>query len=128
MYMKSRYRISDSEQEIMEELWLQEEPIKQSELLEHMNQKGKHWQRQTMNTLLARLEDKQLVQRDRRMVKALVSCEEYKLLQMEEAIDTLYNGRLGSFVMALTKHRTISKEDAEVLRSMIEKLDQEEKA
>ena len=118
--MKSKYNISDSEREVMEMLWKQKEAIKQSELLTLFAKEGKEWKRQTLNTFLARLEEKELVVRESRMVKAAYTEEEYNCLQMKEAIGQMYGGKLSNFVLAFTKEHGISKEDEEELFRLLQ--------
>lgn len=71
--MKNFYNISEAEQEVMEKLWDQEDSIRQSQLLALFEADGKEWKRQTLNTFLSRLEDKGLVERENRLVKAVYS-------------------------------------------------------
>ncbi|MDE7184370.1 MAG: BlaI/MecI/CopY family transcriptional regulator [Lachnospiraceae bacterium] len=113
--MKSVYDISDAEQEVMEKLWEQEESIKQSRLLSLFAEDGKEWKRQTLNTFLARLEEKGLVEREDRMVRAIFTREEYNLMQMNEALDHMYGGKLSNFVAAFTREKGIDRQEAEEL-------------
>lgn len=118
--MKNKYSISDAEREVLEMLWKQTESIKQSQLLLLFEEDGKEWKRQTLNTFLSRLEEKGLVKRENRMVSAVYGKEEYDCLQMKEAIDNLYGGKLSNFVAAFAKRNTISEEDAEELFNLLE--------
>ncbi|MDE7203232.1 MAG: BlaI/MecI/CopY family transcriptional regulator, partial [Lachnospiraceae bacterium] len=76
---------------------------------------GKAWKRQTLNTFLERLEKKGLVERENRMVKAAYSKEDYHLMQMKEAIDDMYGGKLSNFVAAFAKKNAIDEKEAETL-------------
>lgn len=115
----SNYYMSDAESEVMEKLWEQTESIKQSALLVLFEEDGKAWKRQTLNTFLERLEKKGLVERENRMVKAAYSKEEYHLMQMEEAIDSMYGGKLSNFVAAFAKKNTINEKEAETLMNIL---------
>lgn len=115
----SNYYMSDAESEVMEKLWEQTESIKQSALLVLFEEDGKAWKRQTLNTFLERLEKKGLVERENRMVKAAYSKEEYHLMQMEEAIDSMYDGKLSNFVAAFAKKNTINEKEAETLMNIL---------
>ena len=119
--MKSKYNISDSEREVLEMLWNYPEGIKQSDLLERFINEGKEWKRQTLNTYLARMEEKGLVHRDKRIVRAVYAEQEYNNLQMKEAIDNMYEGKISKFVMAFMSDKRISKDDAKELKSLLEK-------
>lgn len=114
------FNISEAEQEVMEKLWDQEDSIKQSQLLALFEADGKEWKRQTLNTFLSRLEDKGLVERENRMVKAVYSREEYNCMQMKAAIDHMYEGRLSNFVAAFVKKNTVSKNDVKELIRILE--------
>ncbi|MDE6363045.1 MAG: BlaI/MecI/CopY family transcriptional regulator [Lachnospiraceae bacterium] len=113
------YYMSDAESEVMEKLWEQTESIKQSALLTLFVDDGKAWKRQTLNTFLERLEKKGLVERDNRMVKSAYSKEEYHLIQMEEAIDDMYGGKLSNFVAAFAKKNTIDEKETETLMNIL---------
>ena len=56
--MRVSHKITGSEREVMEVLWGRTEPMQTRELLEVMREKGKKWKRQTLNTLLFRLEER----------------------------------------------------------------------
>lgn len=118
--MKRIFDISEAEREVMEKLWDQTEPIKQSNLLALFEADGKQWKRQTLNTFLSRLEGKGLVRRESRMVEVLYSREEYNGIQMKAAIDHMYGGRLSNFVAAFVKENTISESEAEALKKILE--------
>lgn len=113
------YDMSDAESEVMEKLWEQTESIKQSSLLTLFVEDGKAWKRQTLNTFLERLEKKGLVERENRMVKAAYSKEEYRLMQMEEAINDMYGGKLSNFVAAFAKKNTIDEKETEILMNIL---------
>lgn len=123
--MRSKYNISDSEREVMEMLWKQTTEIKQSALLVLFQEEGKEWKRQTLNTFLARLEEKGLVIRQSRMVKAAYTEEEMNRLIMKEAIENMYQGKISNFVMAFAEKEGLQKEDAEALKEIIDKLTKE---
>lgn len=118
--MKNFYNISEAEQEVMEKLWDQEDSIKQSQLLALFEEDGKEWKRQTLNTFLSRLEEKGLVERENRLVKAVYSREEYNYMQMKAALDHMYEGKLSNFVAAFVKKNTVSEKDAKDLIRILE--------
>lgn len=113
--MRNIYNITDTELEVMEKLWNLNECVKQSHLLTLFREDGKEWKRQTLNTFLSRLEEKGLVKRENRMVEAVYGREQYNYMQMNEAINHMYDGKLGNFVTAFTKAgRTIGEKAGEI--------------
>ena len=79
--MNIRYTLADAERDVMEVLWEQTEPTLTRDLLDMMVERGRIWKRQTLNTLLARLEQKDVVIRKRGYVQAKLDKEE--LLQKQ---------------------------------------------
>ncbi|MBP3577203.1 MAG: BlaI/MecI/CopY family transcriptional regulator [Lachnospiraceae bacterium] len=117
-----KYMLSDTEAEIMEVLWEKKEFIKTHDLLDLFNERGKNWKRQTLNTFLIRLEEMNLVTRDRSVVKASGTRAEYQRLQSREILDGLYGGDMGSFCMALAGKEYISEEDKKELQVLFKKM------
>ena len=118
--MRNFYNMSDAEQEVMEKLWDQEASIKQSHLLTLFEEEGKEWKRQTLNTFLSRLEEKGLVKRENRMVEPVYSREQYNFMQMKEAINHMYGGKISNFVAAFAKENGIDQKEAQELIKMLE--------
>lgn len=119
--MKKFYNISEAEMEVMEKLWEQEGGVKQSELLALFEAEGKTWKRQTLNTFLARLEEKGLVKRENRIVEVVYSREEYNDMQMKTVIDQVYGGKLSNLVAAFVKRNAISEGETETLLGLLKK-------
>ena len=118
--MRNRFMMSDTEREILEALWKMEVPVKQVQLLHLFAERGREWKRQTLNTFLSRLEDKGLVIRENRRVRAAYSETEFRDVQMQEAIDKMYGGKLSNFVIAFAERDALTKEDAEELLKIVE--------
>lgn len=118
--MYHKFHVSDAECEVLEMLWKCGGEIRQTELLKKFTAAGKDWKRQTLNTLIARLEDKKLVKREKRIVQTVYSQMEYNNLQMQENIDHMYNGRLSRFIASFTEQREISQEEAEEILAIME--------
>ena len=119
--MKNIFNLSEAEQKVMEKLWDQKGGVKQAQLLTMFEEDGKEWKRQTLNTFLSRLEDKGMVKRENRIVVTIYDREEYYLMQMKEAIDHMYGGKLSNLVAAFTRKNSISRQEAEELAKILEK-------
>ena len=124
--MRGKYNVSDAERDVLEVLWTFPEGINQSRLLEQMNDAGKDWKRQTLNTLITRLMEKGLVGRENRHVRAAMTKEEYCNLQIEEVVDDVYGGKFSNLVMAFARDKKITKEDAEQLQKLLEAYETEQ--
>lgn len=124
--MKSKYNVTEAEWEVLKMLWKQDawkqdRGIKQSQLLEHFEKAGKEWKRQTLNTFLARLEEKSLVKREKGLVWAVYGEEEFSYLLMKDGIEQLYQGKFSRFVAAFSQRNAIDQEDEQELLEMIRK-------
>lgn len=120
--MKESYKIADAERDVMEVLWAHPEAVATRELLDIMNKNGKNWKRQTLNTLLFRLEDKKIVIRKRGYVEPALTEAELFQKQTEELLDSFYGGKLRNFCAALTGKDSISDEAADKLDALIGEL------
>lgn len=118
--MKPIYDIPESEREVMEMLWKFPQGIKQSALLERLNEAGKDWKRQTVNTFITRLEEKGLVRRESRTVWATMSKEDFSNLQVEDVVENVYGGMFSNLVLAFARDNKLTKEDAEQLKKIVE--------
>lgn len=120
--MKGSHKITGAEREVMEVLWKYSEPILTKDLLEEMKEKGKNWKRQTLNTLLFRLEEKGIVGRKRGYVEAALSEDELLQVQTQEILDDLYGGEYGNFFAALTGNKKLDGESKALLDTLVNKL------
>lgn len=119
--MFHKYNVADAEYEVLQMLWKCGGEVRQTELLKQFEIAGKAWKRQTLNTLVARLEEKKLVVRENRIVRAVMSEMEYNNLQMQENIEHMYGGKLSSFIAAFTGQKGISEEEADEIRKVLGK-------
>mgnify|MGYP001061451780 CR=1 FL=1 len=110
--MKVNHKITGAEREVMEVLWQRTEP----------KERGKKWKRQTLNTLLFRLEEKGIVSRKRAYVEAALSQEELLQVQTQELLDDFYGGEYGNFFAALTGNKEIDSESKRLLDGLMKKL------
>lgn len=110
------YRMSTSEQLIMEILWSCEAMMSITEIGNILQQqKNILWKRQTINTFLARLIKKGLVVQNGREYTYAYSIDDYKKLKAEEFLQEEYNGSLKRFVAALSGSQKIDKQEYEEL-------------
>lgn len=120
--MYHKYNLPDAEYEVLEMVWKCGNEIRQTALLKEFELAGKEWKRQTLNTLITRLEEKGLIERESRIVKAAITREAFNCLQMKENIDHMYGGKMSSFFAAFTGEETISKEEAEEIYRILEQM------
>lgn len=120
--MKVTHKITDAEREVMEILWNASEAVQTRTLLDLMKEKGKNWKRQTLNTILFRLEEKGVVSRKRAYVQAALSSEELLQAQTQEMLDEQYGGKVGNFFAALAGKAKLTAEDMGRVEALLEEL------
>lgn len=120
--MKVVHRITDAEREVMEVLWRDSEAVQTRVLLELMKEKGKNWKRQTLNTILFRLEERGIVSRKRAYVQAAMSREALLQAQTREILEEYYGGKAGNFFAALIGNPNLTPEDIGRLDALLEEL------
>lgn len=114
------YRLSKTEQEIMEFLWTNNRSVKTDELMEYFITKGKEWKRQTLNTLLLRLNEKGIIDRTHRgYVVVRYSKEELLNMECRDFVANVCGGSLLKFLEAYFAGEKISQEKAEELITVI---------
>lgn len=96
-------RASNAEYEVLKELWNHPEGIRQPALLKELENKGKEWKRQTVNTLLYRLEQKGMIDRTGGVSFTKYTEDEYNYLVMKENLDAFYGGDIMKFVKSFTE-------------------------
>ena len=117
--MKSKYDVSDTEWEILKALWNFGGSATQVVLLAYFETLGKTWKRQTLNTLIARLEKKKLVRKEGGKIWTVYGEDEYAFLLIHEAIDAFYGGKFSNFVAAFNSRKSLSQEDIEELKKLL---------
>lgn len=119
------FMLSNAEKEVLEVLWQNKRWTSCSELVEHFNQHGKDWKRQTVNTFLTRLMEKGLVVKNGRKYIYAYTPEEFESKKAAALVETLYGGSLKNFISALTGKKKLDKKYADELREYLDTLDDE---
>ena len=119
--MNVGHKITETEKSVMDVLWEHSDAVATRDLLEMMKEKGKDWKRQTLNTLLFRLEEKGIVSRTRAYVKPGMTREALLQVQTQEILDNFYDGKAGNFFAALVGAK-VTAEDMGRLEALLEEI------
>lgn len=115
-----KYDLSKTEKQIMDFLWERNITLRTGEILSEFNARGKNWKAQTLNTLLIRLSEIGLIERQRGKVTPTFSLQEYNRLVAQDILNRNYQGKLKNFVVALTGGTQISDELYAELKEIID--------
>ncbi len=97
--MDSKFQLSETEKQIVEFLWGHGGEAETKDIYSHFKEQKEEWARQTLNTLLLRVEEKGIIERPQRgMVKARYSRAEYDSLCCREFIETRFSGNIANAI------------------------------
>jgi len=115
--------ITEAELEVLKVLWLHQ-PLTARELTEQLYGEVNRSSMGTVQKLISRLEEKDLVNRDRsssvHQFSAAVTREEVAGIQLEEFASKLSEGSLSPFVVHLVQTRRLSKKEKEQIRCLLD--------
>jgi BlaI family penicillinase repressor len=119
--------ITESEWKIMNVLW-ESSPLTLKEIIGALKE-DKKWSNTTIRTLVVRLMDKGFLEADKTTGNfkyyPLVKKEACQLKEVQNLIDTVFEGSMGMLVTAFTKRGKLSQEDQDALKKLIDKIEEE---
>ena len=117
-------RLPDAELEIMKELWAADEPLTRPQLEQRLARKS--WTSTTLLALLARLESKGFVIRQKQgkgyLYAAAVTRQEYLPVESRSALGRMFGGSARNLVAALAETHALSDTDIDELAAYLEQL------
>ena len=116
--------LSDAEYEVMELLWSKGRPLCFREIMEHFeNNTDKDWKKQTLNTHLSHLIEKQVLAAEgeaRKIYRPAISKKAYKHQKAKNTVARFFGGSLNNFVAAFCDDAECSAEEIEELQKMLD--------
>lgn len=95
------YNLSETENQIMEFIWSENRPVRTGDIMDYfVKQLHKGWKRQTLNTLLIRLDEKGLIHRSRGVVQAVYSKEDLLHQKCIDFVNENFAGNVEDFLIA----------------------------
>lgn len=83
------------------------------------------WKKSTTYTVLKKLCDRGLFKNTNGMVSSVISKEEYYSAQSEQVVNESFGGSLPAFIAAFTSHKTLTQEEIDEIRRMIDAVGEE---
>ena len=103
-------------------IW-QNEPMTPGELVK-LAAEELNWKRTTTYTVLKRLCERGLFQKEERVITALISREEFYARQSERFVEDTFDGSRPAFLTAFARRRKLSPEEIEELKKVIGEMEQ----
>jgi predicted transcriptional regulator len=121
-------RISAAESQIMQALWANG-PMGAEEIVREVGG-AQSWGEATVKTLINRLLKKKAIASEREAGRAryrpLLTREDYVTGESQGLLDRLFNGEVAPLVAHYAKHRPLSPEELERLKSLIAELERDD--
>lgn len=111
-------KVFESEYRFCLILW-KHEPIKSRELVE-LCKEQLGWKPTTTYTVIKRLAERGVLKNENTIVTSLVSKEEIQQSELDELVETKFEGSLPAFIAAFAKRQKLSEKDVEEIRKIIE--------
>ena len=79
------------------------------------------WKRTTTYTVIKRLGERGVLKNENGLVSALISKEEAQVSEIDELMEKKFQGSLPAFLAAFARRQSLSQEEMEEIRRIIEK-------
>lgn len=124
--MRRKSVMSETEREIMEYLWTQKKGVALKDVWEYFNnEKHKNWKQPTVRAFLMRLKAKGHINiyididTNKYIFLAKNSKEDFFHSYAQDFINKFYNGSLYEFMLAFTKDRKLTEDEAYQLKRLL---------
>ena len=106
------------EAQFAELIWARE-PIASGELVK-LCEKELNWKKSTTYTVLKKLCERGIFQNNDGVVTSLLTKDEFNAVQSEQFVEDTFEGSLPAFLAAFTSRKTLSKDEVEEIRRLID--------
>jgi BlaI family penicillinase repressor len=113
-------KIYESEYRFCLIMW-EHEPITAAELV-RLCQEQLGWKRTTTYTVIKRLGERGVLQKENGVVSSLVSKDEAQASEIDELVEKKFEGSLPAFVATFTRHQKITEDEIEEVQRMIDRM------
>lgn len=118
-------KVFESEYRFCLILW-KHEPIKSRELVD-ICKKELGWKSTTTYTVIKRLSERGVLKNENTIVTSLVSKEEVQLSELDELVETRFEGSLPAFIAAFAKRQKLSEKEINEIQKIINGSEDDEK-
>lgn len=114
-----QYKLFDAEYKLMCIIW-EEEPLTTRRLIELCRDKM-NWKRTTTYTVLKKLSDRGILRSENSTVSSIVKREQVQKYESETLVEKAFGGSLPKFIAAFLNDKTLSEEEAEEMKRLIDR-------
>jgi len=118
--MDSNLKLFDAEFKFMCIVWAHE-PINSTELT-RICEKELGWKKPTTYSMIKKLSERSIMKNENATVTALIPREDVQKHEANQFINKVFGGSMPSFVTSFLQDKTLSEDDAKVIKSMIDEV------
>lgn len=82
------------------------------------------WKKATTYTVIKRLSERGVLKNEDAVVTSLVSKSEVQQAEIDELVERTFEGSLPAFIAAFTKRKTLSKDEYQQIRQMLDEFEE----
>lgn len=112
-------KLAESDYAFMETIW-ENEPVGSMALVKLCEAKL-GWKKSTTFTMIRKMCDKGMAKNENAVVSSLVTKEEVEAYRSNHIVSSTFHGSLPRFLAAFLGNKSLSKEEADELRELIDK-------
>lgn len=123
--MDKRYKMTNTESDIMKFFWEMQEPLTFKETMSLINDRlNKTWKKQTVNTYLCNLHEAKLIIINKQnprsfLYSAALTKEQYEQYCVRKLVEDTFDNSITNLVSAFTGGKKLSSKDKEELKKLI---------
>ena len=112
------FKLFDAEYKFMCIVW-EREPVNSTELT-RICEKVLGWKKPTTYSMIKKLCERGIMKNEKATVTALIAREDVQKYETDVFIERVFNGSVPSFIASFLQDKTLSDEDAQKIKSMID--------
>ncbi len=116
-------KLGDCDYRFMNIVW-NHSPIKSGDLVK-LCEEELGWKKSTTYTIIKKMSEKGLLKNENALVSALISKEQVQKAETKHFVERTFDGSLPQFVAAFLGGKKLSKKEADELKAMIDKYEEE---
>jgi len=116
--MENLLKLFDAEYKFMSIIW-EREPVNSTELSK-ICEKELGWKKPTTYSMIKKLSERGIVQNEKATVTTLIARESVQKYEADVFIDRVFDGSMPSFITSFLKGKTLSEDEAQKIKAMID--------
>jgi len=123
VYDLTNLKLFDAEYKFMSIVW-EHEPVNSTELT-RLCEKALGWKKPTTYSMIKKLSERGIMKNEKATVTTLIAREQVQKYEANVFIEKVFNGSIPSFITSFLQDKTLSKNEAQKIKNMIDEVTKE---